>query len=225
MRIGELKQGDAILAAREDGSLYVDTVSPFSLSDSAAAAPMVSLRTYDGHRLRFTAGHHIPVGPTCCSNLAQAKDVRQGETVWVAAPGATAASARRVAHVAAELGQGLHNPLLTHGGFPVVDGVVTSFNSIEVVRLDRTFVPLLSAACAATGTCDALRRLVSGVDCLLAGRCKDQRFVDGLALHAGAQHIADAAVPLASGLLLALATGGATAAGFLAMRQKTPRRL
>lgn len=217
-RIDSLHHGDSILAAAEDGSLYMDTVSVFSLANSAVSAPMISLRIDGGRRLRFTASHHIPVGPACCSNLAQAKDVRRGDTVWVAAPGARAAEPRRVAHVAAELGKGLHNPLLTHGGFPVVDDVVTSFNSIGVVRLDRTLVPPLAAACAATGGCDAVRRLISSVDCLFAANCKDQRFVDGLVLQARAQHAADVAWPLASALLVAIATAGAAGASFLALR-------
>ena len=217
-RIDSLHHGDSILAAAEDGSLYMDTVSVFSLANSAVSAPMISLRIDGGRRLRFTASHHIPVGPACCSNLAQAKDVRRGDTVWVAAPGASAAEPRRVAHVAAELGKGLHNPLLTHGGFPVVDDVVTSFNSIGMVRLDRTLVPPLTAACAATGGGDAMRRIISSVDCLFAANCKDQRFVDGLVLQARAQHAADVAWPLASALVLAVATAGAAGASFLALR-------
>ena len=53
--------------------------------------------------------------------------------------------------------RGLHSPVLTHGGFPIVDGVVTSFDSIEKVTLARHGLSPLLSACKATGTCEKFR--------------------------------------------------------------------
>ena len=40
-----------------------------------------------------------------------------------------------IAAVSTTSAQGLHSPVLTHGAFPIVDGVVTSFDRIESVTL------------------------------------------------------------------------------------------
>ena len=92
-----------------------------------------------------------------------------GETVWVAAPGAprpttiTAKTSTRAT--------GLHSPVLTHGGFPVVDGLVTSFDSIEKVTLAKHGLAPLLAACKATKSCDQFKEL------FLAG---DRKYVEAL---------------------------------------------
>ena len=54
--------------------------------------------------------------------------------------------------------------MLTNGGFPVVDGVVTSFDAIEKVILAKHGLAPLIAACKATGSCDTLRNLFLGDD-------------------------------------------------------------
>ena len=37
---------------------------------------------YANATLTLTPGHHVPVGPACCSTLKLAKDVKIGDTVW-----------------------------------------------------------------------------------------------------------------------------------------------
>ena len=54
--------------------------------------------------------------------------------------------------------------MLTNGGFPVVDGVVTSFDSIDKVTLAKHGLAHLIAACKATGSCDTFRNLFLGDD-------------------------------------------------------------
>ena len=98
-----------------------------------------------------------------------------------------------------EVARGLHSPLPTRGGFPLVDGVATAFNSLPVVRFDAQVLPLAEAACAAAGACTALRRAVAAADCSFkhvrhllqhgavaaAPLCKIFHYVDGAVIHAG----------------------------------------
>jgi len=42
---------------------------------------------------------------------------------------------------------GLHSPLTQHGGWPVVDGVATSYNSAAAVARNKYLVPLVEAVC------------------------------------------------------------------------------
>merc|ERR1712137_1260733 len=128
----------------------------FSLSDSAASATFIALSLApagaphaEQRRLRLTPEHHIPTGTECCTTLSVAKDIQVGETVWVADAAKGKAEAWRVNGIELDIAQGLYNPLSEAGGFPIVDGVVTSFNSIEVVMLDSIAVPWLEAMCSA----------------------------------------------------------------------------
>ena len=109
-----------------------------------------------GRALNLTAEHRLPTGPRCCSTLQKAKDVAAGDTVWVVESGATVA--RRVQAVALVKARGLHSPVLSAGSFPVVDGVVTSFDRIESVTLASYGLSALLGACEATGTCGGLKR-------------------------------------------------------------------
>ena len=47
--------------------------------------------------------------------------------------------------------------MLTHGRLPVVDGVVTSFDSIDKVKLAKYGLAPLITACKKSGTCTKLR--------------------------------------------------------------------
>ena len=89
-----------------------------------------------------------------------------------------------VTAVSTTLDTGLHNPLLTNGHFPVVDGLVTSFNTIPIVTLDSYVLPYALPLCLATKTCDGLRRAVHALECALSsdGSCKARHYVDGLTL-------------------------------------------
>jgi len=63
---------------------------------------------------------------------------------------------------------GLHSPLTKHGGWPVVDGVATSYNSAAVVARNKYLVPLVEAVCP------SLARLV-----VAAANPKAMHYIDG----------------------------------------------
>ena len=49
---------------------------------------------------------------------------------------------------------GLHSPVLVNGGFPVINGLVTSFDRIEMVNLAAFgLLSWLETICKATSTC------------------------------------------------------------------------
>ena len=92
--------------------------------------------------------------------------------------------------------EGLHNPHLLHGGFPIVDGLVTSFNTAAIVRFDALVVPWIGWGCRATHTCDLLRRAIVAAECAAdrvkgavgfgksTSMCKQFDYVDGLSVNA-----------------------------------------
>ena len=134
-----------------------------------AQAAFLTLSTAANATLTLTPEHHVPVGAECCSTLKKAKDVSVGETMWAVKDGkavATTVTATSKAHA-----KGLHSPVLTHGGFPVVDGLVTSFDTIEKVTLAKHGRAPLLAACKGTATCGAFKEL------FLAG---DRKYVEAL---------------------------------------------
>jgi len=89
--------------------------------------------------------------------LQLAKDVAVGTTVWSVATGVPFPTP--VTAKAATKAAGLHSPVLTGGGFPVVNGVITSFDSIEKVTLAKHSLAPLLAACKATATCNKFRSM------------------------------------------------------------------
>ena len=196
--IDTLKEGDEIVAATADGSLTTDTVSIFSLAHNEVEATFIKLNTDGGRTLTLTPTHHLPVGAFCCSNLKMAKEVTVGEVVW-AIGAAGAIVAQTVASTGLAIEKGLHNPLLTNGNFPLVDGIVTSFNTMSVVTFDSYAVPYLTALCKATGTCATLRKAIAAAECayntfLKDGMCKTFNYIDGVVAH-GTTTIKTAAIP------------------------------
>jgi hypothetical protein len=155
-RIDALKEGDEILAATADGILTTDTVSFLSIAKTEIKAEYAALATAANKTLTLTPGHHVSVGASCCSTLRQAKDIEVGETVWAVKDGKATATTV-TAKAAAVEATGLHSPVLTNGGFPIVDGVVTSFDSIDKVTLAKHGLAPLLKACKATGTCETFR--------------------------------------------------------------------
>ena len=81
------------------------------------------------------------------------------------------ASATTVTAIAKAHAKGLHSPVLLYGGFPVVDGLVTSFDSIEKVELAKVALGPLLSACKVTKSCDKFKEL------FLAG---DRKYVEAL---------------------------------------------
>jgi len=155
-RLEALRAGDTIVAARADGTLTNDIVSPLSLADAdVKGTSFVVLTTESGRELTLTPTHHVPVGATCCANLKEAKDIVIGETVYEAVVSA-AVHATQVKKIGSVTKSGLHSPVLTHGAMPIVNGVVTSFDSMEIVRLATYGLPLLEA----TGLTDTFRDAV-----------------------------------------------------------------
>ena len=131
--VAALKEGDAIVATTDNGTITTDTVSFLSIAKPKVQAPFVVLQTAAGPALTLTMAHHVPVGSECCSNLKLAKDITIGETVWTATVKGQGATATTVTDKTYTSGSGLHSPVLTHGSFPIVDGVVTAFDSIDKV--------------------------------------------------------------------------------------------
>lgn len=162
--VSALKEHDSIIAATADGALTTDSVSLLSIAKREVQARFITLTTsaLDNQTISLTASHHLPVGGICCSTLKQAKDVAVGETVWAVRDGA--AIATTVTAKATNMATGLHSPVLTNGGFPVVDGIVTSFDSMDKVTLAKHALAPLLASCKATGTCESFRALFLGDD-------------------------------------------------------------
>jgi len=156
-RIDALKEGDKVVAATSNGTLVHDTVSILSIVKPEAEAAFVTLTTVTNESLTLTLGHHVPVGAACCSTLKLANDVSVGETVWAVRAGQ--ATATVVSAKVPIIATGLHSPVLVHGGFPVVDGVVTAYDTIERLALAKYSLAPALAMCKASGTCDTFREL------------------------------------------------------------------
>jgi hypothetical protein len=157
-RVDSLRAGDTIVAATSDGTLITDKVSSLSIAEPDAEAVFVTLSTDSGHELTLTPEHHLPVGASCCSNLKKAKAVDVGELVW------TAGAVTTVTKKGLVIDQGLHSPVLINGGFPVIDGVVTSFDRIEVVSVASLLLPFFELLLTATGGGPMWKRIVIADD-------------------------------------------------------------
>jgi len=184
-RMDTLREGDEIIVATAAGGLTTDIVSLFSLADHTTVGSFVRLTTEGNASLALTPTHHLSVGSVCCAILKQALDVKPGDTVWVVEPSALKPRPHVVTGAALEQRQGLHSPLPMHGTFPVVDGVVTSFNTLALVVLDGVLLPLALPICKATSSCGLLRSIVAWGACASrqvlgerAAACKRFIYVD-----------------------------------------------
>ena len=168
-----LKQGDLILAAAPNGQLVYDEVSFLSVSTPAArGSSFVRITTDANASLTLTPTHHLSVGPTCCSeDVVQAMDIQVGHLVWIAPlhSAAAVAGARlvpaRVTSIDVVTDDGLHNPLLSGGGYPVVDSIVTATNCKHAQSRSRSWAPWLGWGCTLTGTCDRVARMIHRAEC------------------------------------------------------------
>ena len=154
-RLDSVREGDAIVAATSDGALTTGTVSSLSTSKPQAEATFVKLKTTSAMEITLTPEHHLPVGDKCCSNLKKAKDVAVNERIWAVRDGAVVADT--VGKKEATIDKGLHSPVLTNGAFPVVDGVVTSFDRIESVTLASYLLAYVEPVLKYTGLAALLR--------------------------------------------------------------------
>jgi hypothetical protein len=127
-----LQVGDEIVVATAEGVLTTDTVSALSLADNDAVSTFLVLSTATGRNVTLTEAHHIPVGPSCCATLKTASEIELGDTLWLSSTtGAAMPSA--VTKMATASTKGLHSPVMTNGHFPLIDGIVTAFDSIVTV--------------------------------------------------------------------------------------------
>jgi len=164
MRVDALVEGDEIVATTEDGTLTTDTVSLLSIRQPEVNAQFLVLATSSNATLTLTPEHHLPVGAACCSMLKKAQDIEVGDNIWGMVNGAKAATMETVtAKSSAEL-KGLHSPVLTHGSFPIVDGIVTSFDDAQTVSLAAATLKYLLPLCKATGSCSLFRRTFLNAD-------------------------------------------------------------
>lgn len=174
--------------------IVADSVSLFSLADHGVNASFITLRTADAF-LTLTPGHHLPVGPACCSQLKMAAEVSVGETVFVHVNGA-ALVAQPLLSKGLAIDRGLFSPLLTHGSFPIVDGVATSFNALGMVKLNSYALPFLLPLCKATQSCTLIRRALDAAECVYKKMlgdavCGPAHYIDGLMLRVDTDGLKD----------------------------------
>lgn len=175
-RIDSLRRGDLIAAVDEQDRFFFDEVAFSSLADPTRLneAYLRLMFGRDGghaaHNLTLTAGHHLPVGPTCCAHLKIAGEVTVGETVWLrdGKRTSTASAPYTVTAITQTLADGMHSPMLLHGGMPIVDGVVTSFGSISDVRAAATIYPFVGPLATALGLSHTAARIDNLGECMLA---------------------------------------------------------
>jgi len=149
-----LQSGDEIFVATAEGVLTTDTVSALSLADNDAESTFLVLSTAAGRNVTLTEAHHVPVGPSCCATLKTAIEMKLGDTMWLSSTtGAAMPSA--VTKIATVSKKGLHSPVMTNGHFPLVDGIVTAFDSINMVTVASYGIPILEA----TGTIELFKRV------------------------------------------------------------------
>jgi len=168
-RVDKLKEGDSIVSVTSEGEVFTDTVSILSLSKPAAMVPTFVTLTMNTTAISLTDEHRVPVGDACCSMLKKAKDVKVGDKVWTVAEGAKVPTKKAVTKINPTSLIGLHSPVLTHGGFPVVDGVVTAWDNIETITLAKHTLKYLLPLCKAFSSCNLFRRT------FLAG---DRKYID-----------------------------------------------
>lgn len=149
IRLDELQVGVAIMAAREDGRLTYDVVSALSIAKPTAVTKYFKVEAGSLPPLTVTPEHRLPVGESCCSNLKRAADLEVGDTIWSLALTDTARPVT-VTKISPVIARGTHSPVLVGGSFPVVDGIITCFDSLNVVRTARALLwmvePLLFVA-------------------------------------------------------------------------------
>jgi len=158
--VSQLKYGDTILSVTSEGVIGTDIVSRFSHSDArATSALFVTLQFERGGSLELTPNHHLPVGEECCTRLKHANEIVPNDVIWIVDGGKKPHDLERakVVQVGTTFKDGLYSPVLLHGGFPVVNNVVTAFDSLVKVLAAKHGLRFLEAACTATDTCDTIR--------------------------------------------------------------------
>lgn len=169
LRVDMLKEGDIIIAATANGKLTTDTVSLLSLARPETVAMFLTLTTDNNQSLTVTPDHHLPTGEACCSQLKKASELRAGDQLWMADNAHVAAVPVTISKINVAIDEGTFSPVLTAGSFPVIDGLITSFDAITQVQM-KALTPWFESMLRVTGSANLFRRLVFG-----AGL----RFIDG----------------------------------------------
>lgn len=167
-RLDELVVGDRIHALTAEGVPTVDTVSFFSTARAEVESDFIQMalskdETSKSATFMVTPEHHLPVGETCCATVKKAKDLQVGDTVFRArAPSADRSDAEKLTIAATKIvsSKGLHSPVLINGGYPVIDGIVTSYDAPNTVYWASHALPYAEPLCQMTGTCAQLARAV-----------------------------------------------------------------
>jgi hypothetical protein len=165
--VAELRRGDKIIATNEAGERVVDEVAFASLADDdAVQKAFLEVTTSHGAVLTMTAGHHLPVGDTCCTLLVTAGNLQVGDHIWVLSEGDTIVGKQQVVSIRDVVADGLYSPILIGGGFPVVSGIVTAFGPLSDVRAAARWWPMVQRLSSIFGGSNAAARLDNWVECM-----------------------------------------------------------
>lgn len=134
-------------------------MSILSIADSDANGNAYISVTTDGKQtLNATYDHHVVVGATCCSEIKQMKKLDIGDTMWIRTEGKPLPVAQKVTDVKIYTGKGLHSPVLTNGGLPIVNNFVTSFDKYSSVKMARNWLPSMLGMCESFGACSLVKK-------------------------------------------------------------------
>jgi hypothetical protein len=157
------------VATDQDGRRVIDEVAFSSLADeNAKKRAYLQVATSEGLVLEITGGHHVPVGPKCCTDLRVARDLRVGDTMWTLESSGHRAQAQVVSSIRQIHADGLHSPLLVGGGFPVVSGFVTSFGDLQQVRSAARMYPFVQGVAVSLGLSEGAAKLDNFFECAKA---------------------------------------------------------
>lgn len=127
-RVRDLEADDAILARTLEGILTYDFVSPLSItSHDIVPQTLLRINATGGASIVVTTQHRLATGKTCCANLTEAGHIKVGDAIHDNDGLRFVTSIEP--HVASS--QGLYSPVLSNGGLPIVDGLVTSPGSMS----------------------------------------------------------------------------------------------
>ena len=159
-QIDQLQEGEPILAATLDGGLAVDTVSLLSIADNTAKnKAFLSITTNANLKLNATSEHHMATGDKCCSQIKKLQELNIGDTVWIRETGKPLPVAQKITGIEIAVAHGLHSPVLTNGGLPIINGFVTSFDTASKVSTAKTWLPGLVSLCKKFGSCGVAKKL------------------------------------------------------------------
>lgn len=142
VRMDELEHGDEMIALTADGVVDVGTVSSLSIAEHKTKRTFVKLTSVTGRVITLTGTHHLPFGNKCCRTLTTANDIQVGDTIWVVGSKQTI-HAEIIARKDSVVDRGLHSPVLTNGHLPIVEGIVTAFDTMDRMILASYGLPLL----------------------------------------------------------------------------------